>query len=98
MKILSVQDMLDVALKVHEQQGGGIGQLPLFRVVQWVNERMGMTHGQRIFEIGSLITQAQRENIGIKRTADAISFDAVVERFQTVLMDVEKAVVAARGE
>ncbi len=98
MKILSVRDMLDVALKIHEQQDGVVGQLPLFRLVKWVDERMGVTYEKRIVEIWSLVTQAQRENLSGERTADAISFDAVMERFPDILMDVKKAVAAARGE
>ena len=98
MKILSVRDMLNVALKIHGQQDGGVGQLPLFMLVKWVNGRMGLTHDTRAGEIGRLIAQAQRENLGGERTADAISFDAVVERFPDILMDVEKAVAEARME
>ena len=97
-KLLSVQDMLDIAMAVWRKLGGRIGQLPLFKLVQWTNERMGLDSADRNTEIASLIFQAQQETLRGEKTADAISFDSVMENLQNVLAGVEKAVREARSQ
>ena len=82
MKILSVRDMLNVALKIHGQQDGGVGQLPLFMLVKWVNGRMGLTHDTRAGEIGRLIAQAQRENLGTQKTGALSTLESAFGRSQ----------------
>ncbi|KKU16348.1 MAG: hypothetical protein UX26_C0026G0001, partial [Parcubacteria group bacterium GW2011_GWC1_45_9] len=97
-KMLSMRDMLEIALEVNVELNGRVGQAPLFRLVQWVDERMGMDQNKRRGEIEVLVSYARREAVNGARTYDAVSFDIVDERFTGALNAVERAVAKARKE
>lgn len=98
MRILSTDNWLAIAKQLNQQQNGVYGKLPLFKLVQWVDERMGMGSAERFLQISQLVANARLEQVDGERTADAISFDRVEADLSVLVPIVVAAVEMARDE
>jgi hypothetical protein len=98
MKILHAEDLLLVAKEVHETVGGQIGLFPLFWIVAWVDERMGLDAEARQNEIDQLVRYQMGATVNGELTNDAITFKAVHEHLRIVVSATTVAVQKARKE
>jgi len=96
-RILSLEDHLAIARKLHQGSDGRVGLWPMFRLVRWVDERMGLGTKEKGEEIAHLVEQA-REETGLdgELTGEAISFIALAEHLIDLLPVVEEAVRKVR--
>ena len=96
-KILSLGDLVAVAKELHLVHGGRVGLWPMFRLVMWADQRMGLSPDHRENEINHLIRQARQEvELDGEPTGEAVSLIALAESLADLLPVVEEAVLKAR--
>ena len=95
---MNLKDVLEVAEQLHRERGSEIGLWPIFQVVRWTDERMGLRAIEREQEIRRLVSHARNEaNLGGERTLDALSFDAVPEHLSSIIIAAGRLVTKARS-
>ncbi len=95
---MDLKDVLEVAEQLHRERGGEVGLWPIFQIVRWTDERMGLEAVKREQEIRHLVDYAEDEtNSPGERTMDALSFDAVSGRLTRIIIAAEILVAEARN-
>ncbi len=95
---MNLKDVLKIAEQLHQKKGGEIGLWPIFQIVRWTDERMGLGEIKREQEIRHLVAHARNEtNLGGEPTLDALSFDAIPDRLSSLVITTERLITKARA-
>jgi len=97
--MLTLRDLLAVAEEVHRELDGRMELWPIFNLVRWTDQRMGLRPITQEVEIRGLVIQTSREkDLYGESTSDAIAFKRLGGMIGELLPIARVAILKKRRE